>query len=108
MPCYLIAEVKVTDDGWIPDYAARVHDIVARHCGRYLSRSGRIEALEGEAPDASLVALIQFPSREAAMEFAADPDYAPFGEARKAGSISNFYLIDDTDVAGTIPYLGKG
>ena len=42
------------------------------------------------------------------MEFAADPDYAPFGEARKAGSVSNFYLIDDTDVAGTIPYLGKG
>ena len=71
-------------------------------------RSGRIEALEGEAPDASLVALIEFPSREAAMEFAADPDYAPFGEARKAGSVSNFYLIDDTDVAGTIPYLGKG
>ena len=62
MPCYLIAEVKVTDDGWIPDYAARVHDIVARHGGRYLSRSGRIEALEGEAPDASLVALIEFPS----------------------------------------------
>ena len=108
MACYLIAEVKITDDSWVPDYAAQVHDIVARHGGRYLSRSGRIEALEGEAPDASLIALIQFPSREAAMEFAASPEYAPFGEARKAGSVSNFYLIDDTDLAGTIPYLGKG
>ena len=71
-------------------------------------RSGRIEALEGEAPDASLVALIEFPSREAPMEFAADPDHAPFDEARRAGSVSNFYLIDVPDVAGTIPYLGKG
>lgn len=108
MTCYLIAEVKVTDDSWISDYAAQVHDIAARHGGRYLSRSGRIEALEGEAPDASLVAVIQFPSREAAREFAASPEYAPFADARKAGSVSNFYLIDDTDVAGTIPYLGKG
>lgn len=108
MACYLIAEVKITDDSWVPDYAAKVHDLVARHGGRYLSRSGRIEALEGEAPDASLVALIQFPSREAVMAFAASPEYAPFSEARKAGSISNFYLIDDTDLAGTIPYLGKG
>jgi uncharacterized protein (DUF1330 family) len=53
------------------------------------------------------VALIQFPSREAAMEFAASSEYAPFCEARKAGSVSNFYLIDDTDLAGTIPYLNK-
>jgi len=28
MPVYLIADVKVTDDAWIPDYAAKVHDIV--------------------------------------------------------------------------------
>ena len=66
-------------------------------------RAGRWLAMEAQGSGGGM-----FPSREAAMEFAADPDYAPFGEARKAGSISNFYLIDDTDVAGTIPYLGKG
>ena len=108
MPCSLIAEVKITDDAWVPDYAAQVHDIVARHGGRYLSRSGKIETLEGEGPDASLVALIEFPSRDAAMAFAQSPEYAPFGAARKAGSVSNFYLIDDSDAAGTIPYLNKG
>ncbi len=26
----------------------------------------------------------------------------------EAGSVSNFYVIDDTDIAGTIPYLPKG
>ena len=45
MTVYLIAEVKVTDDAWVPDYAARVHEIAARHNGRYLSRSGNIETL---------------------------------------------------------------
>ena len=106
MTVYLIAEVKVTDDAWIPDYAARVHDIAARHNGRYLSRSGNIEELEGEPTDVTLIALIQFPSRTEALAFANDPEYAPFGAARKAGSVSHFRLIDDTDLAGSIPYLG--
>ncbi|WP_262983174.1 hypothetical protein [Paracoccus mutanolyticus] len=34
-------------------------------------------------------------------------EYAPFGKARQAGSVSHFRLIDDTDIAGAIPYLGK-
>lgn len=107
MTVYLIAEVKVTDDAWIPDYAARVHDIAAQHNGRYLSRSGNIETLEGEQTDETLIALIQFPTREDALAFASSPDYAPFAVARKAGSVSHFRLIDDTDLAGSIPYLGK-
>jgi len=40
--------------------------------------------------------------------FAKDPEYAPHAAARQAGSQSRFQLIGDTDVAGTIPYLGKG
>mgnify|MGYP000858270843 CR=1 FL=1 len=49
-----------------------------------------------------------FPSRDALSEFASDPEYAPYGKARQAGSISRFRVIDDTDIAGTIPYLRKG
>ncbi|WP_223252128.1 DUF1330 domain-containing protein [Paracoccus mutanolyticus] len=30
MTVYLIAEVKVTDDAWVPDYAARVHEIAVQ------------------------------------------------------------------------------
>jgi uncharacterized protein (DUF1330 family) len=40
--------------------------------------------------------------------FAADPDYAPYGTARQAGSIRNFIVIDDTGIAGAIPYLAPG
>lgn len=108
MPVYLIAEVTVTDDAWVPDYAAKVHDIVARHGGKYLSRSGNIETVEGEGPGCTLIALIEFPSRDAVLAFAEDPEYAPFAKARQAGSVSNFHMIDDTDLAGGIPYLPKG
>jgi uncharacterized protein (DUF1330 family) len=107
MPVFLIANVKVTDDAWIPAYAEVVHDIAARHGGRYLSRSGNIRSLEGEAPDLTLIAVIQFPDMAAVDAFVGDPDYAPYGKARQAGSVSTFYVIDDTDIAGTIPYLPK-
>ncbi len=108
MPVYLIADVTITDDAWVPDYAAKVHDIAARHGGRYLSRSGNIETLEGTPLNSTLVALIEFPDRESARAFASDPDYAPYAKARQAGSTGNFHLIDDTDLAGAIPYLPKG
>jgi len=108
MTVYVIADVKVTDDSWIPDYAANVHDIVHKHGGKYLSRSANITTVEGEGLDTTLVALIQFPTMEAVQSFASDPEYAPYGKARQDGSISRFHVIDDTDVAGTIPYLPKG
>lgn len=105
MTVYVILSVKIADDSWVPDYAANVHDIVHKHGGKYLSRSGNITTLEGEALDTSLIALIEFPSMEAAQAFAGDPEYAPYGEARRAGSVSRLHILDDTDLAGTIPYL---
>ena len=105
MTHYLIAQVKVNDDSWIPDYAARVHDIVAKHDGKYLSRSGSITAIEGSSPDANLVAIIEFPSMDALQAFVSDPDYAPYAEARRAGTDSQLFAIDSSDAAGTIPYL---
>ena len=108
MAVYLIADVKVTDESWIPEYAAKVHDIVHKHGGKYLSRSANITNLEGEGFDTTMIALLEFPSLEAVKAFANDPAYAKFGKARQAGSVSKFRVIDDTDAAGTIPYLPKG
>ena len=108
MTVYLIADVTITDDSWVPDYAANVHGIVHKHGGKYLSRSGNITHLEGEPLGSTLIALLEFPSMEAAQAFVNDPEYAPYGKGRQDGSISRFNVIDDTDIAGTIPYLGKG
>ncbi|NMJ43160.1 DUF1330 domain-containing protein [Roseomonas sp. JC162] len=108
MTVFVIADIQVTDGAWVPAYAANVHDIVHRHGGRYLARSGNVQVLEGDPPETTLIALLQFPSPEAVAAFAADPDYAPHGAARQAGSVSRFTMIDDTDLAGTIVYLRKG
>ncbi|MCR9085804.1 MAG: DUF1330 domain-containing protein [Rhodobacteraceae bacterium] len=107
MTAYLIAIVEVTDDAWVPGYAGVVHDIAAKHGGEYLSRSGAIDTIEGEDLDATLVAVIKFPDKTALKAFVDDPEYAPHSKARQDGSVSRFYAIDDTDIAGAIPYLPK-
>jgi uncharacterized protein (DUF1330 family) len=104
---YLIADIKVTNDAWIPAYAASVHDLVHKHGGKYLARSGNVKTLEGKPLDTTLIALIAFPSADAVQAFTTDAKYAPHADARQNGSESRLQLIDDTDLAGTIPYLAK-
>jgi uncharacterized protein (DUF1330 family) len=107
MSVYFIADIKVTDDKWIPAYATSVHDIVHRHGCKYLARSGNVRTLEGEPIDTTLIALIEFPLAAAVSTFLADPNYAAYAAARQAGSDSRIQLIDDTDLDGTISYLPK-
>ena len=107
MKAFLIADIKVTDDKWVPEYAAFVHNLVHKHGGRYLSRSGNVKTLEGVPLDTSLIAIMAFPSAKAAESFVTDPAYVRYATARRSGSESRFQMIDDTDLAGTIPYLAK-
>ena len=108
MTAYLIADIKVTNDKWVPAYASSVHDLVHKHGGKYLARSGNVKTLEGTPLDTTLIALISFPSATAVEAFMADPQYAPHMAARRGGSDSRFQMIDDTELAGTIPYLPNG
>lgn len=108
MSVFLIADIKVTNDGWVPEYASNVHKLVEKHGGKYLARSGNITVLEGEPKDSTLIALLQFPSAKALRAFTSDPDYEAYARSRQAGSVSRFCFIDDTDIAGAIPYLPKG
>src|SRR6185503_6300695 len=97
MTAYIIADIKITDDAWVPGYAGSVHDIVHKHGGKYLSRSGNVKTLEGKPLDTTVIALMAFPSAKAAEAFVADPMYAPYVTARQRGSESRFQLIDDSD-----------
>ena len=102
---YLIGEVVITDESWVSSYAINVHEIVHKHGGKYLSRSGNIKQVEGKPTDASLIAIVEFPNLDAAQAFIDDPDYQEFRKLRMNGSNSTVHIIDSSDAAGTIPYL---
>jgi uncharacterized protein (DUF1330 family) len=71
------------------------HDLVHKHGGKYLSRSGNVKTLEGKPLDTTLIAIMAFPTTQAAEAFGGDPRYAPYMAARQAGSESRFQMIDD-------------
>jgi uncharacterized protein (DUF1330 family) len=74
---------------------------------KYLSGSDNVQTLKGVPLDTSLIAIMAFPTAKAAESFVTDPAYMRYAVARRGGSESRFQLIDDTDLAGTIPYLPK-
>ena len=78
MTVYMISDIKITDNKWIPAYAASVHELVHKHGGKYLSRSGNVKTLEGKPLDTNLIALIEFPSAQAVTSFLArTPNVTP-------------------------------
>ncbi|WP_065187774.1 DUF1330 domain-containing protein [Shewanella woodyi] len=90
MTVYVIADIKITEDIWVPEYAASVHEIVHRHGGKYLSRSGNVKTLEGKPLETTLIALLAFSTEASVQAFLSDPEYAPYGRARVSGSESRF------------------
>ena len=94
---YSVLDVTPTNEDWIPDYLPTANKLVEKHGGRYLARTASHEQVEGEANEAALRIVLEWPSKEAAMNFMNDPEYKPHLEARTAGSVSHHYLIEGKD-----------
>lgn len=97
MTWYSVLAVTPTKEDWIPDYIGAATGLVAQYGGKYLARTDSHEQLEGDARDAGLRVVIEWPSKEAALGFMKDPAYVPHLEARTAGSISDHFLIEGKD-----------
>ncbi len=102
MKYYAVAELDVTDPGWVADYVADVTPMVERRGGRYLARTAQIERLEGERERErpQVLLIIEWPSREAANDFYESDEYRGYREARRAGTRNEFVLIAGDDVNG--------
>ena len=97
MTCYSVLAVTPTGADWIPGYVGAVTALVVKHGGTYLARTASHERLEGDGEDVALRVVIQWPSKEAALAFMGDPEYAPHLQARTAGSVSHHVLIEGED-----------
>jgi uncharacterized protein (DUF1330 family) len=97
---YAVAELDVTDPGWVRDYVNDVTPMVEHRGGCYLARSARIERIEGERTPPQVLLIIEWPSREAANDFYESDEYRGYREARRAGARNEFLLIAGDDVNG--------
>ena len=95
MPAYVVAFVNVTNPEAMGAYAEAVSEVTERHGGRYLFVGPGAQALEGTTPDG--MAIIEFPSQEAAQGWYDSPEYAPLRALRQAAGPTSMFLT--TDVA---------
>lgn len=100
MKHYVVAELEVTDPAWVAEYVRTVTPMIERRGGRYLARTPRVEKLEGDRPPPKLMVILEWPSREAAIEFYESDEYRPYRESRIAGAINHFLLVAGEDVTG--------
>lgn len=97
MTAYSVLFVSPTDDAWIPGYIAPVVELIAKHGGRYLARTADHQQVEGPDLPAALRVVLEWPTKEAALNFENDPDYKPYLESRLNRSTSYHFVIDGKD-----------
>jgi uncharacterized protein (DUF1330 family) len=108
MKYYLVAELTVHDPSWVADYVTAVITLIEKHGGRLLARTPTIERLEGNRMQPQSVVLVEWPSREAAIDFYESKAYQPYRERRRAGADSQMFLFAGEDIAKTVTRMAAG
>src|SRR5215472_6224263 len=87
-PAYVIVErTATTGDKSIQDqYAKLAREILPTYGARYLARSQRNTLLEGEEPVPCCMAILQFPSVDAARRWYDSPENQSAARIRKSGA----------------------
>jgi uncharacterized protein (DUF1330 family) len=85
MPAYAVLTVRVDDPKTYNEYASRTPPIVDKYGGKFLTRGGEVDTIEGEPFNDRLV-ILEFPSKQAIHDFFSDPEYQAAAEFRKGAS----------------------
>ncbi|MBT5218663.1 MAG: DUF1330 domain-containing protein [Woeseia sp.] len=96
MPAYVVSMMSISDADTYRKYTDRTPPIVKRHGGKFLARGGDILTVEGEEYNDRMV-ILEFPSRQAILDWYADPEYEDARVFRHASSDARILVIDGND-----------
>jgi uncharacterized protein (DUF1330 family) len=96
MKAYLVLDLAVHDFPGFAPYIAAIPAFIAKHGGRYIVQGVEPTVMEGDwAPER--VVILEFPSRDNATAFLADPDAQPLFAVRHRTTTSKLVLVDGCD-----------
>ena len=93
MAAYLISDVTVRNAEAFQTYRTRAAEAIAKYGGRYLTRGGEIQALEGSWNPGNIV-VVEFPDLEQARAWYTSPEYASALEVRDIALERDMILVD--------------
>lgn len=101
MKYYTVAEIDVTGYDWVKAYVRDVTKLVEQYGGRYLARTSNFEKIEGERMPPQIFLIIEWPSKEAAIEFYESDQYRPYRQSRLEGASNELFLVAGEDINKT-------
>jgi len=93
MAAYLIAEHLISNASLFEEYRSKVAPIIERYGGRYLTRGGSHEVLDGDWKPTRVV-IIQFPDMAALKAWYHSPEYQPLIALRRGAATDVLMAID--------------
>jgi uncharacterized protein (DUF1330 family) len=93
MAAYLVGDIEITDPAGYEEYKRQVPATIAAYGGRYLSRAGALEVLEGRwLPQRAVI--LEFPTMAQLKSWYNSPEYRPLREIRGRAARSNLVAIE--------------
>ncbi len=93
MPAYVIADIEITDPEGFAQYRERVPATIEKFGGRYLTRGGAVEVLEG-AWSPNRCVIVEFPSMAQMKAWWNAPEYLPLRALRERTTNSNLIVVE--------------
>jgi len=90
---YYIIEIAIHDMAVYKNYPIGVEPLIKRYGGRYLVRGGEAASIEGMAPGGRII-ILEFPSLQAAQDFANCSEYEQVAVHRHNSSTSRIMLVE--------------
>jgi len=94
---YWIAQVEVSNADGYKQYVALLPDVLRKFGGRYVTRGGRTEVVEGRSR--SRIVVLEFPSYEAALDCYRSPEYARAKAQRQTAADADLIVVEGYDGA---------
>jgi len=95
MSAYVIVDIDVVDPVGYEEYKKLASASVALYGGRYLSRGGPNETLEGDWHARRLV-ILEFENLKRAKDWVNSPEYAPARALRHKTARTNMVVVEGT------------
>ena len=93
MPAYFVAEVEITNPDGFQPYGAAVGATLEQYGGRYLTRGGPAELIEG-GPEPKRVVILEFADKAAVKRWYESPEYQKILPLRLNNSTGRALIVE--------------
>ena len=93
MPAYYVAEVEITNPAGFQPYGAAVGATLEQYGGRYLTRGGPTELVEG-GPEPKRIVILEFADKAAVKRWYESPEYQKILPLRLNNSTGRGFIVE--------------